>query len=162
MRLFPAARHQILDIYLPAEMSEPSIQRARRHAPPLLAPQTTSPFDLPLKDCEGDAVFVIFAAHELRSRESRLKFFCELSRVLRPGGRVVLVEHLRDWKNFLVYGPGAFHFFSRRDWLLIGTQAGFSNAHEVGMTPFVRCFVLTKPPLAATADFHRSENAPCD
>jgi SAM-dependent methyltransferase len=162
MRLFPAARHRILDIYFPSEMSEPSIQRARRHAQPPSAPETANPFILPLENCERDVVFVIFAAHELRRRESRLKFFRELRRILRPSGRIVLVEHLRDWKNFVVYGPGVFHFFSRRDWLLIGTQAGFNGAHEVSITPFVRCFVLTKPTFDSTEDSHESENAPCD
>ena len=143
-RLFPAARGRVLDIYVASEMSEPSIERARRRALRAPAAEQANASALPLKDSECDAIFVIFAAHELRRREARVQFFHEVSRALKPGGCVVLVEHLRDWSNFLAYGPGAFHFFSRREWLAVCGSAGLNVADEFGVTPFVRCFVLAK------------------
>jgi SAM-dependent methyltransferase len=159
MRMFPAAGHRILDIYVPSEMSEPSIYRARRYARAALPSETANPLVLPIENCACDTIFLIFVAHELRRRESRLQFFREVWRALKPMGCVVLVEHLRDWRNFLAYGPGVLHFFSRRDWLLVSSHAGFSVAQEVGVTPFVRCFVLTKPSLDSTIDSLPSGNA---
>jgi SAM-dependent methyltransferase len=144
IRLFPAARRRILDIYVSSEMSEPSIERARHHIGTVAASEKADPQALPLENCECDAVFLIFVAHELRRQEVRLQFFREVGRALKPSGCVVLVEHLRDWKNFMAYGPGALHFFSRREWLTVGSQAGFRVAHELRITPFVGCFVLAK------------------
>jgi SAM-dependent methyltransferase len=146
IRLFPAARHRILDIYVPSEMSEPSIERARHHMETSIPAEKADPHALPLNNCECDTVFLIFVAHELRRREAKLQFFREVSRALQPSGYLVLVEHLRDWKNFLAYGPGALHFFSRREWLTVASQAGFNVADELRITPFVRCFVLAKNP----------------
>jgi SAM-dependent methyltransferase len=162
MQMFPDGRRRVLDIYVRSEMGEPSIERARRSALPAAAAEAANPFALPLENGECDAVFVIFAAHELRRRESRLQFFREVFRALKPSGCVVLVEHLRDWKNFVAYGPGALHFFSRRDWLGASREAGFTVAGETSVTPFVRCFVMAKPASGTTGDLRQNGNAPCD
>jgi len=159
IRLFPDAQRRILDIYTSSEMSEPSIERARRRAQPVTAAEKASPAALLLADRECDAVFLIFAAHELRRRKTRLQFFLEIDRALQPGGSVALVEHLRDWKNFLAYGPGALHFFSRAEWLAVCGQAGLHVVNELGITPFVRCFVLAKPTIGVAS--RQSGDAPC-
>ena len=143
-RLFPSGRPRIFDIHSAAQMSEPSIERARRRAPAHPSSQAADFAALPLADAECDTIFLIFAAHELRSREARLTLFHELYRSLQPGGCVVLVEHLRDWKNFLAYGPGAFHFFSRSEWLSVATEAGLRVSTQRTVTPFVACFVFIK------------------
>jgi SAM-dependent methyltransferase len=148
LQLFPTPNHHILDIYDRSQMSEPSIGRARRHMRShmrsLGAAQNTSPFALPLRDAECDAIFLIFAAHELRHRAARLQFFREIVRSAKPGGRIVLVEHLRDFNNFVAYGPGAMHFFSRREWLKVCSQAGLFCLSELSVTPFIRCMVFTR------------------
>lgn len=146
IRLFPAAQRRILDIYASSEMSAPSIRRARRKSEIPVVTENADPLSLPLKDCECDTIFLIFVAHELRRRDARLRFFCEIGRALGPNGCIVLVEHLRDWKNFLAYGPGALHFFSRREWLTLAAQADLKVADELCITPFVACFVLDKNP----------------
>jgi len=145
-RVFPAERRRILDIYIPSEMTEPSIERARHRTETAATPERADPQALPLENCACDTVFLIFVAHELRRQEARLQLFREVGRALKPNGCVVLVEHLRDWKNLLAYGPGALHFFSRREWLTVGRQAGFTVADELRITPFVGCFVLEKTP----------------
>jgi SAM-dependent methyltransferase len=144
LRLFPVADPRILDIYDRSQMSEPSIARARERSIGSLTAETANPLSLPLGDSEYDTVFLIFVAHELRHRSARLRFFGEIKRSLQPGGRVVLVEHLRDLNNFLAHGPGAFHFFSRREWLTLGNQAGLFPLGERSVTPFIRCLVFKK------------------
>ena len=114
--LFPSAEGKVLDIYDPREMTEPSIAQARRITP---ASARAIPADwraLPLPDHGLDTVFLVFAAHELRRHEARVQLFREVARVLHDGGEVVLVEHSRDWANFLAFGPGFLHFFSKRTW----------------------------------------------
>ena len=144
VRLFPSEHPRILDIYTPSEMSEPSILRARMSAHSLVPFERAIPSALPLEDGGRDTIFLIFVAHELRKQDARLQFFREIHRVLNAGGKLVLVEHLRDWKNFVAFGPGALHFFSRRQWYTLCRDAGFDSAREVGITPFVRCFVFAK------------------
>ena len=142
-RIFPAGSGTVLDIYDPAEMTEPSIVRARRLA--LDRSATAADFRvLPLPDSSQDAVFLIFAAHELRRPESRLRLFQEIARALAAGGRAVLVEHLRDARNFLAFGPGFFHFLPRREWLRLAAAAGLVVREEFRVTPFVDVLVLEK------------------
>lgn len=140
-RLFPNARHSILDIFDRTEMTEHSIARARRHR---IAATSVNFRQLPLPDWNFDALFLLFAAHELRRSGSRREFFNEVSRILSADGRVVVAEHLRDLPNFIAFGPGAFHFFSRREWLRVFAHAHLQLEREFSITPFVRIFVLRR------------------
>jgi SAM-dependent methyltransferase len=139
---FPAAEERVVDIYDPREMTEPSISRARR-----LNRQYSVPSDfrrLPAATGEFDAAFLIFAAHELRRTEHRVLLFGEIGRALKSEGELVLVEHLRDWKNFLAFGPGFLHFFSARSWKHDAGAAAFRLKRQATLTPFVRIFVFGK------------------
>jgi ubiquinone/menaquinone biosynthesis C-methylase UbiE len=142
-RLFPEGESTILDIYSPTEMTEPSIERARHRTPAVPSAQAEVG-SLPFGDGDLDAVFLIFTAHEIRDPDSRLRFFHELHRVLRTNGKLLLVEHLRDWLNLLAFGPGVLHFLPRREWVRLARKSGFVVADELSMTPFVRVFVLEK------------------
>lgn len=142
-RLFPDPARKILDIYDASSMTEPSIKRARRRGNVAHQPDRAEPCSLPLRDSECDAVFLIFAAHELRDRQDRHALFSEVSRSLKSNGRVIVIEHLRDWANLLVYGPGAFHFHSRKEWQASWQATGLEIASDTSITPFVRCFILT-------------------
>jgi SAM-dependent methyltransferase len=146
VELFPGAETTIFDVFDPAEMTEPSIRRARRLTPPVIAPVAADFRALPLGDGALDTLFLIFAAHEIRSPELRRRFFSELGRVLEPGGVVLLVEHLRDAANLLVFGPGFLHFHSRQEWLRVARESGFSVARETRITPFVAVFLLRRDP----------------
>jgi SAM-dependent methyltransferase len=144
--LFPAEQQQTLDIYDPQAMTEPSIARARALiAPPV--PAIPANFTaLPLSDNSLDAVFLIFAAHEIREPAGRLRFFQELKRVTLPGASVVIVEHLRDVANFMAFGPGFWHFMSRREWRRLAIESGFTIDRELRITPFVTVFILENAP----------------
>ncbi|HKV29847.1 MAG TPA: methyltransferase domain-containing protein [Candidatus Dormibacteraeota bacterium] len=142
--IYPAAEVTILDIYDPAEMPEPSIARARREPRAELASVKADFRALPLQAASADLVTVIFVAHELRQPASKEAFFRELARVIKPGGRVLLVEHLRDAWNLLAFGPGAFHFFPRSEWLRVSDATGFRLSEEISRTVFVRALVFVQ------------------
>jgi SAM-dependent methyltransferase len=143
--IYPAAEVTILDIYDSAEMPEPSIARARRKARSMVASVNADFRKLPLQTASADLVTVIFVAHELRRPAAKEAFFRELARVIKPGGSVLLVEHLRDAWNLLAFGPGAFHFFPRSAWLRVADATGFRLREEISRTVFVRAFVLVQP-----------------
>src|SRR5688500_11850231 len=94
-RLFPEAEGRMLDLYNPAVMTEPAVTRAKQSASEVAAP-SVDPEALPVEDAGADLVLVTLAAHEIRDREKRERFFHELRRIVSVDGRVVVVEHLRD------------------------------------------------------------------
>lgn len=139
--LFPNTETKVLDIFNRTEMTEHAIARARRYG----VPATKANFrKLSLAEDSVDGVFLLFAAHELRRARSRREFFNEVARVLSSHGRIILAEHLRDVPNLCAFGPGAFHFFSRREWLQVFDHAGLAVDREFAITPFVRVFVLRR------------------
>jgi SAM-dependent methyltransferase len=88
-----------------------------------------------------DSVFVTFAAHEVRDLAAQRALFARLRDALRPGGRLVVTEHVRDLANFAVYGPGAMHFQSLATWRARAAEAGLAPESEAAITPFVRRLV---------------------
>ncbi len=142
--LFPSATGAALDIYDARAMTEPSIAAARRGSIP---PVPAIPSDwraLPLANACVDMALLMFVAHELRRPAERSQLFREIERVLRPGGRAVVVEHPRDWANFLAFGPGFLHFFPRKAWRLAARAGGLRVRTEIPLNPFVRLFVLER------------------
>ena len=138
----PAA---VLDFFSERELTEPSIRRARKLARNDYAATPADYRSLPVENASVDLAAVIFAAHELRRPESREAFFGELFRILRPGGRLVVVEHLRDSANFIAFGPGFLHFLPRREWTRLAKAAGFAFPLITRQTPFVAAFLMEKP-----------------
>jgi SAM-dependent methyltransferase len=135
-RIWPEAEIQVIDFYDPMAMTEPAIARARggrRHGDDIadLRPSL-------------DAAFVVLAAHELRSAPDRAVFFNRIGDALATAGRLILIEHLRDLPNAIVYGPGAWHFLPRADYVAAFTDARLTLLEERAMTPFLRLFVLSR------------------
>jgi SAM-dependent methyltransferase len=142
--VFPRAAFDVVDIFDPRVMTEASIGQARRIGRSAIAPRPARFDDLPFGSGTFDAAFCIFAAHELRQDFHRVTLFLEIARVLTPGGELVLMEHSRDWWNFLAFGPGFLHFFSQRAWRETASQAGFATQAELSMTRFVHVYVLRR------------------
>jgi len=140
--VFPEAAGHAADIFDPHVMTEPSIRQAHRMNRSAMAAAPARFDALPFDSGVFDAVFAIFAAHELRKYAQRVQFFQEVARILAPGGEFVLVEHARDWPNFLAFGPGFLHFFSARAWRSAVRDAGLTMWMEFRMTPFVRVYIL--------------------
>lgn len=141
---FPESRGDVVDIFDPRLMTESSIRRARRLNHGAIA-ATPARYDrLPFNSESFDAAFSIFAAHELRRHEQRVRLFSEIARVLNASGEFVLMEHGRDWQNFLAFGPGFLHFFSARAWRSAAAQAGLNLRTESARTPFVRVYIFRR------------------
>ena len=142
--IFSGTRGRVFDIFDPVEMTESSIARARRRARPGVPPEIAGYRCLPVPTGDVDTALLLLSAHELRTDRARAALFGELRRVLGPGGRVVVAEHLRDWANFLAFGPGFLHFHSRRVWTRAFEGAQFAIQSEFAITPFVRVFILRR------------------
>ena len=142
--LFPGVQWRIADFFDHLKQREPSLRQARALYPPSPSQDAVDYRDLPYEEKAFDAATILFSAHELRSFDERVQFFVELKRVLQERGQVIVAEHLRDWRNFLAFGPGFFHFFSERRWRKVFKQAGFSVTLASRYTPFVMVFVLDK------------------
>jgi len=133
-----------LDIFDPKIMTAPSIGRARHQTPAEKPATRCHPTALALGDGACDAVIVAFTAHEIRDRDARERFFDEVRRALRTGGRMLLVEHVRDLANFAAFGPGYLHFVARAEWLRLAARAGLAQRSEARITPWVMALLLEK------------------
>ena len=142
---FGDVQWQILDHFDENQMTEASIRRARAMFPPTHGTLPSRHDAWPVAAESADVVLGLLAIHELRSEAQRTAWFAESKRCLRKGGRVVLVEHMRDAANFLAFGPGFLHFHSPASWQRCWESAGFRSIDEFRVTPFVRVFILSPP-----------------
>lgn len=132
----------IADFYDPKKHTEISIKRARRKYPPIENTLKVEPTNLGFDSNTFDSASVIFAAHEIRDKEERVNTFLEIKRILKPGSDLIIVEHLRDLSNLLVYNIGAFHFYSKSDWIDTFSKSGFELKKSHRVNPFVTTFIL--------------------
>lgn len=140
---YPAADLRVLDFYDPQLHTEVSIKRARRAYPPYPGTVSISTNDLGLEENSIDVVFLLLAAHEIRNLEERAKFFQQLGRALKPDGRLVLTEHLRDGPNAFAYSFGVFHFLPYHEWRTTFSMAQLELVGAQKITPFLTTFTLT-------------------
>ncbi len=141
---YPDAIIAPYDFYDPAHHTEPSIRRARAAYPAHGDTVTIGTGHIPVAEGSMDAIFLIFAAHEIRDTLERERFFAACYRAVRPGGHVIVVEHLRDACNFAAYSIGFFHFLPLRSWLSVFQATGFILARRLHINPFVTIFILRK------------------
>ena len=138
--MFPKSDLRVFDFYNAAQHTEPAIIRARKVS--LVYPNTQQIVSnsIPLKDKSVDAIFLLSAAHEIRSQEEKVQFLKECHRLCKQNGKVIMVEHLRDFPNFLAFTIGFTHFFSKKTWQKAFEKAGFSTFAESKFTPFMSIF----------------------
>ena len=99
---------------------------------------------VPLPDASCDAVVVGFGIHEIPAGAPREKLFDEARRILKPGGKLLLFEHLVDLENFVIFGPGIGHWPRRRDWARL-LEARFAEVRRVRARQAVDLYVGTRP-----------------
>ncbi len=141
---YPGATLHVFDCYNPLKHTEISIKRARKAYPPFPGTVATGTTSLPLPDATADVVLLTLAAHEIRDAHERIVFFNELHRVLKPDGKIIITEHLRNLPNFIAYNIGFFHFLTRRAWVSTFAASGFSIVNERNIATFITSFTLTK------------------
>ncbi len=141
---FPKSNLLVFDFFDPLKHTEISIKRARKSRLPYPGTQRTNTYNIPLPTGSIDKVFLLLAAHEIRDEQERITFFKELERLLKPTGKIIITEHLRDLPNFLAYNIGAFHFHSEKTWLSTFENTDLKQADRFTITPFINAFILTK------------------
>jgi hypothetical protein len=141
---FPGSQSRAVDIYDPDVMTEPSIAAARHLASSPVQAIAAHHDALPFAAESINTAFLIFSAHELRRHAQRVTFFTEVARLLTPGGSIILVEHSRDLWNFLAFGPGVFHFFSKKTWRRAAFDASLTVHAASSITPFVCVYNLRR------------------
>ena len=137
---FPGSDLKVFDFYNAKQHTEPAIKRARKVSLVYPDTQQIASDHIPLKDKTVDIVFLLSAVHEIRSHDEKVQFLKECHRLCKPGGKVIMVEHLRDFPNFLAFTVGFTHFFSRAAWKKAFERAGFSSFQETKFTPFMSIF----------------------
>ena len=140
---FPQSDLKAFDFYNAKQHTEPAIKRARKVSLVYPDTQQVASGSIPLKDRTVDIVFLLSAVHEIRSHEEKVLFLKECHRLCKTGGKVVMVEHLRDFPNFLAFSVGFTHFFSRSVWKNALELAGFASFRETKFTPFMSIFECT-------------------
>lgn len=139
-KILPQSHLQVYDFYNAQQHTEAAIIRARKES--LVYPNTqkiTSNL-IPLSDNSVDNIFLLFAIHEIRKQDERVQFLKECRRVCKPNGNVIMVEHLRDFPNFVAFTIGFMHFFSKNTWKKAFEDAGFRSFKETKFTPFISIF----------------------
>lgn len=141
---FINSNFKTLDFYNPKKHTEISIKRARKQYPPYPNTITIETNNIQLPTESVDRIYVILSAHEIRNHSERIAFFLELKRLIKTKGQVIVIEHLRDLPNGLVYNIGAFHFYSKSTWLTTFRKAQLILVSEHKHTPFISIFTLEK------------------
>ncbi len=138
------AELEVYDFYDKELHTEQAIVRARKVS--LLYPDTIEikTDAIPTDDNSTDIVFLLSSAHEIREFSEKVTFLEECFRICKPDGKVIMVEHLRDFPNFVAFTIGFNHFFSKKVWSKAFKSAGFTSHREKKFTPFMSIFEWRK------------------
>jgi len=146
IRLFKNSTVQSLDFYDPESTTEPSITRARKLYP---SPVPAIRIDASNWNInrQYELIFIMFAANEIRTQSERIEFFKQVRMHLAPksesgDSKVILVEHLRNVPNFMVFNIGAFHFYSFTTWKSAWSSAGLRMSKSFSISPFIEVMIL--------------------
>lgn len=138
--ILPKSNLQAYDFYNAKQHTEPAIIRARKVSLVYPNTQRINSNSIPLSDNSVDNIFLLSAIHEIRKHDEKVQFLKECRRVCKPNGNVIMVEHLRDFPNFVAFTIGFTHFFSSATWNKAFEEAGFTSFKEKKFTPFMSIF----------------------
>jgi ubiquinone/menaquinone biosynthesis C-methylase UbiE len=127
---------------LGVDLSEPYVAEARRHLQRWcwINVMVANGEALPVKDASQDAVTSIFMFHELPPKVRRI-VLREFARVLKPGGRLVVVDSLQigdepDYDGMLELFPQSYHepyyrSYLKEDFGRIAGDCGLAHIRDV-------------------------------
>ena len=141
---FPKSDLKVFDFYNEEDHTESAIKRARKVSLTYPGTQVIRTNRIPVESKSVDVVFLLSSAHEIRSNSEKTIFLSECNRILKPKGKIILVEHLRDLPNFLAFSIGYTHFFSKKTWKDVFSKASLKLSKEVKFTPFMSVFSFSK------------------
>jgi hypothetical protein len=141
-QIFPQASCSTYDLFDQAIHTEPAIARAKAKTSPQRYAMI-QPDDFADKIPRTELTLVTLAAHEIRDEKRREQFILETIKSTEPGGKIIIVEHLRNVPAFLAFGPGLLHFYPKSLWLALFQKAQLCVEKEFRVTPFAHVFVLT-------------------
>ena len=141
---YPRAKLHVFDFYDHDRHTELSIKRARKLYLPYPGTVSINTDAIPLEKNSADAIFLIFAAHEIRDAEERIIFFKNLAESLKTKGKIIVVEHQRDLANFIAFNIGFFHFHSPDSWKRTFTNTGLTIEMQFKINLFVTAYILEK------------------
>lgn len=82
--------------------------------------------DIPFSDNYFDIVTAQSVLNNLHGKASKSKALTEIHRVLRPRGKFVMLEPLRNLRGFLMFTPfGFWALLTKDEWMKLLEQAGF-------------------------------------
>jgi ubiquinone/menaquinone biosynthesis C-methylase UbiE len=129
-------------LVLGLDLSEPYLRYARQHLRrwSKLRLAVANAESLPVPDRSQDAVTSIFLFHELPPKVRRI-VFQECARVLKPGGRLVLVDSLQrgdrpDYEGLLELFPQNYHepyyaSYGKEDFGALAASCGLAHVRDV-------------------------------
>ena len=99
---------------------------------------------IPYDDNVFDIVTCSSVLNNLRGEKNRVKALREILRVLKPKGKLMLLEPLRNFRMFCAFTPFAFfQLGTRQDWENYAKTAGFSKMRFYGERG-IGIFILEK------------------
>ena len=139
----PAGTVEILD--LQQEMLDHTLRRARARGLSNITPARGDARELPYVDASFDAAYLVTVLREIPDQEAALR---ELARVLRPGGRLVVLEFSKVWKPL----EPAYDWYSFKvlPWL------GEKVAGDAGAYQYLAESIRLHPDQAALAEMLRA------
>ncbi len=107
--------------------------------------KTGNVLDIPFSDDSFNLVTSGGVLLAFWNNETRLKALSEIFRVLRPGGRFLLMETLRNPGTLILTPAIAWKFLSKRNCINLLAKAGFINLKYNPYETIMGCFLVEKP-----------------
>ena len=130
--------HQARKVYA-VDIDQALLDIARKNAPNNLETVLASPDDPRLPEQSVDTIFFCDVLHHI---ENRPAYYAKLAQVLKPGGRVVVIDF---YKKELPVGPPPSMKLSEQDVIAEFQEAGFKLAKRLDILPYQYYLFFERP-----------------
>lgn len=149
-RRLMSGRLTVVDVYNPQLTPSRTLARARLTLQQLEPDPRLTWLEgnielLPLPDHCTQVVTMNRVLSELWQHGDRMLLLEEVYRILRPGGRLLLIEPVRTQRSWLVWGPAALRLQPLPYWQRLFRKGGFNLKKEESLNGLAHCFALQRP-----------------